>query len=123
MNDELLNIFREEAQDHLSGLNDALLNVEMADGAARHDLLKEINRLAHSLKGAARAVGYEVIERISHAMEEILHVAYHQDQPITPEAADTLYDGLDVMQNMLTGTPNDEAIITEVIDALNSLAG
>ena len=123
MNDELLNIFREEATDHLSGLNNALLNIEMADSATRHDLLKEMNRLAHSLKGAARAVGYDVIERISHAMEEILHVAYHQDQAITPEAADTLYDGLDVMQNMLTGTPNNEAIITAVVDALNALAG
>jgi two-component system, chemotaxis family, sensor kinase CheA len=123
MNDELLNIFREEAQDHLSGLNDALLSVEMAEGATRHDLLKEMNRLAHSLKGAARAVGYDVIERISHAMEEILHVAYHEDKPITPEAADTLYDGLDIIQNMLTGSPNDEAIISEVITALNALAG
>lgn len=123
MNDELLNIFREEAQDHLSGLNEALLQVEMAEGQKRLDLLKEMNRLAHSLKGAARAVGYEVIERISHAMEEILHIALHQDLPITPEAADTLYDGLDIIQNLLTGTPNDEDLIVEVITALNTLAG
>ncbi len=123
MNEELLNIFREEANDHLSGLNDALLNVEMSEGAARSELLKEMNRLAHSLKGAARAVGYEVIERISHALEEILQVALHQEQAITPEAADTLYDGLDVMQNILTGTPNDEALISEVVAALNALAG
>lgn len=113
-NDDLLNIFREEVTDHLAGLNDALLKVEMSQGDEKAALLREMNRLAHSMKGAARAVGYGLIETVSHYMEEVFHAALNKGMALTPEVADSLYDGLDLIQNVLDGAENNPDVVAKV---------
>lgn len=118
MSDDLLSIFWQEVSDYLGGLNDALLKVEMLEGEDRRRLLKEMNRVAHSLKGAARAVGLGMVETLAHYMEEIFHQCLSQDSGITPELADSLYDSLDLIQGLMDGDSADEGIVAEVMSTL-----
>ncbi|MGJ3240558.1 MAG: response regulator [Anaerolineae bacterium] len=115
ISDELLSIFWEEVDDHLSTLNNGLLKVEMTHGEEREQLLREMNRVAHSMKGAGRAVGYNTVEIISHHIEDILDLALHHNLEITPHVADMLYDGLDLIKEAVSGNPLSDEIIEAVL--------
>lgn len=116
MNDaDLLSIFRDEVSEYIAALNDGLMKVEMIEGEEQYTLLREMNRFAHSMKGAARAVGLTLIETTSHYMEDIFHSALEQGLHISPDIADTIYDGLDLIQNVMDGKENNEEVVSEVL--------
>ncbi|MCB9453816.1 MAG: hybrid sensor histidine kinase/response regulator [Anaerolineaceae bacterium] len=114
----LLNIFWGEAGEYLQRLNNGLLELETAQTQDTEGSLREMNRLAHSLKGAARAVGINVIETLAHYMEEIFDSALHTRLKLTPEVCDLLYDGLDLIQNVINGEENPTDILAEVLARL-----
>ena len=68
-----LALFAEELADQLELLNASLLQLESdpASPGCRDSLM----RAAHTLKGAARMVGLTPLERLAHAMEELLLAA------------------------------------------------
>lgn len=118
---ELLDIFWVEVTEHLATLNDSLLQVEMAQGEQRSALLQEMNRVAHSMKGASRAVGFNVIETISHYMEEVFEAAQNGKINMTPQIADVIYDGLDLIQNTLNSEPDSKEVVAAVLMQLERL--
>ena len=67
----LLATFRVEAGEHLEALSSALLSMESATGEERGELLERVFREAHSLKGAARAVGFPGVESLCHSLETL----------------------------------------------------
>jgi len=121
MSDDLLNIFWEESRDYLDLLNDALLRVEMSEDAERQTLLKEMNRIAHSLKGAARAVGFGMVETISHYLEEVFHQALQGQDILSADVADSLYDGLDLIQQSMGGEAPEAELVAQVLSRLEQI--
>lgn len=124
MSDELLSIFWVEVGEHLETLNNQLLQVEMIaadDQAAFKAAVREMNRVAHSMKGAARAVGITIIETVSHYMEEVFSAAMNGKLTLTPEIADSLYDGLDLIQNIADGIETDEDALAAVLANLEQI--
>lgn len=121
MNDELLQIFKAEAREYLISLNDNLLQLELSEGDNRQNLLKEMNRTAHSMRGAARAVDFSKIEVVSQYLEEIFNRAMSGTLIITPGMGDTLYDGLDVVQHRLNGNTLNTAIEDEILSNLEGI--
>jgi len=115
---DLLNIFWEEVSEYLSSLNEGLLQVEMMDGDEQRTLLTEMNRHAHSMKGAARAVGMGFIERTAHYMEELFNASLEGKLTLSPEIADSIYDGLDLIQNVVDGVENNQEVVDEVLATL-----
>ncbi|MAU13241.1 MAG: hypothetical protein CL607_25715 [Anaerolineaceae bacterium] len=124
---KLLQLFQEEVTDYLQALNDGLLRIEMTEGDERDELIREMNRIAHSMKGAARAVGYGMIETVGHAMEEVLNRVMDGSLALSPDVADTLYDGLDLITGAMNGDEDDDTIpddvIQDVVNNLRSAAG
>jgi two-component system, chemotaxis family, sensor kinase CheA len=115
---DLLNIFWSEVGDYLASLNGALLKVETASAQDNRALLREMNRFAHSMKGAAHAVGINVIETIAHYMEEIFDAAVNGRLQLTPDKCDLLYDGLDLIQNVVNGIENSTETLAGVLARL-----
>ncbi len=70
MGNRYLEIFCREAEEHLASLQSGLLVLEK--NPARTELLHELLRNAHTLKGSARMVGLADISAITHTMEELL---------------------------------------------------
>ena len=71
---ELAEIFSEEAEEHMLTIYDGMdrMRADNTDITA----LGDVRRAAHTLKGAAGAVGMEAVTRISHRMEDLLdHLA------------------------------------------------
>jgi two-component system chemotaxis sensor kinase CheA len=122
--DDLLNIFWVEANEYLDALNQILLQLEVAspedDTTAN---LREVSRIAHSLKGAARAVGQESIERIAHKMEDLFDLTLDGALTLSPTICDALYDGLDVIQLYSGGGEPEPDTIEAVVQQLVALAG
>ena len=110
---ELIQTFRAEAAEHLQSLNMALLALEVRpEETQRQRLVKEAFRVAHSLKGAARAVGFDQVEKLAHGMENVLQNARDAQQHLEPAAYDALYEVLDAIQHILEGqTPVVESLL------------
>jgi two-component system chemotaxis sensor kinase CheA len=73
MDDSILEIFREEARDHLSGLEKGFLDLESAGSSeARRGLIDHLFRHAHSLKGDAKALAILPIKEASQRLEDLL---------------------------------------------------
>ncbi len=109
---ELLAIFWGEVEEYLTSLNAGVLSLEMSRGQDDNGqfvaTLRELNRVAHSMKGAARAVGVERVEKLSYYMEEVFDAALHRGLALTPEVCDLLYDALDLVQAVSDGEANTE---------------
>ena len=118
---DLLSIFGVEVKEYLESLNEHLLQVEMATGDEKSTVLREMNRVAHSMKGAARAVGLNVIETIGHYMEEVFEVALNDGLDLTPDVADSLYDGLDLIQNIVDGEESNSETVAMILSHLEQI--
>ncbi len=70
ISDDELQIFMAEAEEHLQRLDEGLLRLEREGGDA--ELLQEIFRAAHTLKGSAGMIGHQRMAELTHAMETVL---------------------------------------------------
>lgn len=98
--EQIISSFRAELSEHLQTLNDGMLALEknQVTGAARVELLGNVFRAAHSLKGAARAVGVSTIEQLAHALEDILGAIQSEILVPSPEMFNAFYQALDAIQ-------------------------
>lgn len=67
----LLQIFAAEQAEHLARIRSLLASLQDASPADRGALFDELLRRAHTLKGAARAVGLVETEQLAHDVEDI----------------------------------------------------
>jgi len=99
---QLIDSFKAEQKEHIQKITEGLLALEKDPPAEEHqELVKEIFREAHSLKGAARAVGLTTIEGLGHSMEDILLAAKEGRLEFSGEVFDLLYQGLDAVEEMM----------------------
>ncbi len=96
----LMATFLEELGEHVRALNRDLLAMEQSSpGSDRTELWKLLFRSAHSLKGAARSVNVELIERACHHLEEILSSARDGHLTLAPEWFALLFETADAIEN------------------------
>ncbi len=118
---ELLNAFQAEAPEHVQALNQALLQLERHhEGKQAVALLQEAFRAAHSLKGAARAVGFESIEKLAHNIEDVLRQTRENGLRLDPSTCDVLYSAFDVIQKLLDGETVDIGRVITQLTAISS---
>jgi two-component system chemotaxis sensor kinase CheA len=124
---QLINSFKAEQSEHVQKINQGLLVLEKNPPASEQQaILKEIFREAHSLKGAARAVGVTLVESLGHALEELLLTAKEGRLTFSPELFDLLYQGLDavelVMAQLEAGQSAPPAAVLELLARLEEMA-
>jgi two-component system, chemotaxis family, sensor kinase CheA len=88
-------IFCREAEEHLASLQSGLLVLEK--NPTRTELLHELLRNAHTLKGSARMVGLSDISAITHLMEEQLKGMEQGSRGVDAAAIDLLLKGADAV--------------------------
>ncbi|MGH8759705.1 MAG: chemotaxis protein CheA, partial [Burkholderiales bacterium] len=104
--EKLLSIFRVEAAEHIQVLSSGLVELERSRTAEeRLKVIETIFREAHSLKGAARAVGLGGIESMCQAAESVLAALKRQEIHLSPTLFDVLHDAVDAIGKLL---PSDE---------------
>lgn len=99
----LMVTFRDETREHLSAISDGLLALEKAAGPEqRQTILEAVFREAHSLKGAARAVGQGGIESLSHALEGVFSGLRRQEGTASATLFDLLHRASDTIARLLS---------------------
>ena len=68
----LLASFVEELATHVASLERDLLALERGDAAGPQELLHALFRTIHTIKGASRAAGVELVEQTTHRVEDVL---------------------------------------------------
>lgn len=103
---KLLSIFKVEAAEHIQVLSSGLVELERSRTAEKRlKIIETIFREAHSLKGAARAVGLSGIESMCQAAESVLAALKRQEIHLSPTLFDVLHDAVDAIGKSL---PSDE---------------
>ena len=120
--EQLISSFRAELNEHIQTMTDGLLALEQGSitGEQRQSTLENTFRAAHSLKGAARAVGLTVTEQLAHALESILDGMQRDAIELTPDLFTVCYQALDAIQAVQAAFEAGET--TPPVQALQALA-
>ena len=119
---QYLGAFLDETDDNVQRLDDLLLALEknMTD----MDVINEIFRAAHTLKGMAGTMGFTNMMGLTHAMEDRLDAARKGTRPLTEADMNRLFQGLDTLQEMadaIRGGGNDAHIdVSEMVHDLRN---
>lgn len=122
---QYLEIFIEEAKEHLQNLNEHLLVLEREP--ENENTINEIFRAAHSLKGMSGTMGYKRMQRLTHDMENVFSEIRNGKMKVSSNLVDVLFKGLDALEAYLTniqaeaneGEDDNEDIINALNEILN----
>lgn len=119
----LLEIFSAEQAEHLQRMRALVPSIASAETAA--SAYEELLRRAHTLKGAARAVGIETSETLVHALESALSTLRSSGAEPSPDTVHLLQLALDVMEDipaaLRTGRPLPR--IEELLQGIGRISG
>ncbi|MES2259969.1 MAG: chemotaxis protein CheA [Pseudomonadota bacterium] len=104
---ELLRQFLAEARDFLQRIGELLLQLENTPGNA--DLLGEMFRLVHTLKGNCGLFDYPEMARVLHAAEDLMGAVRAGQLAYGKDMADCLFDALDFVTLLLDGIESGDA--------------
>ncbi len=118
---QYLDMFIEESKEHLQFLNEHLLNLEK--NPDDKDLINEIFRIAHTIKGMSGTMGFNKIATLTHEMENLLDAVRSNKIAICSEIVDLLFSCFDVLDDHISNIVNNgkegEQDSTVLIQQLN----
>jgi two-component system chemotaxis sensor kinase CheA len=96
---QYLDMFIEEAREHLQAINHNLLEFEkFPDNIG---IVNEIFRSAHTLKGMAATMGYEDLASLTHEMENVLDLVRNHKLQANSEIIDIIFKSVDALESMV----------------------
>ena len=121
--DQYIDIFLDESKDHLQNLNESILRLE--ESPDNLDIVNEIFRIAHTLKGMAGTMGFEVVTKLTHKLENILDGVRSRRFELNRDMIDILFEGLDILDLQIKNIEEEgkeKAIdISDIINRLDIL--
>ena len=115
-------LFRAEARERLTEMNNALLAIERGAGPER---VSELFRAVHNMKGMSAAMGYRSIRDLSHALEALLEKLRRDESGPSPVLIDTLFDAVDTLESAIVLVSADASANPDVaatVEMLEELA-
>lgn len=97
--DEILQVFFEETDDHLTSL-ETLLS-ELRPSKVSDATVNAILRAAHSIKGNSATCGLNQVSKVAHEMESLLDVHRQKNGGLTAAAVRLLLEGKDFLSASL----------------------
>ncbi len=91
-------------------------NLLILENGPDENAIAEIFRSAHSLKGMSASMGFEGMERICHAMEDVFQEIRSCKLDVNPELMDVLLSGSDTIESMLDDIENGGDGIYDSLD-------
>lgn len=119
-------LFASEARAHLNQIGNALIALEREPGD--RESLDAIFRSAHTIKGMAAAMGYDVVTRLAHSFESALERLRGLQGPVDAPVVDLLLEASDSLEDAVEATaagaePADPTPLVERLEDLKSGAG
>jgi len=115
--EEIRSDFIQEAQESLESVEEAFLKLETGDLS----MVDEIFRLAHNLKGTAKAVGFEHIANFMHSFENLISGIREKTIPVNSTTMSFLLGGKDKLSKILSKLEIDHGAKVEVSESIESI--
>ncbi|MBX3246432.1 MAG: chemotaxis protein CheA [Myxococcales bacterium] len=121
---ELREEFLAEAQEIVEALSRDLLLLDQAhkDGTSTQDLINEVFRGVHTLKGIAGMFGYVRLGEVAHALEDLLDALRLGRREVSIGLLDALFEGVEVFQRLLVESPESPSSEVDLPAFLSRLA-
>lgn len=110
---EMFNLFIEEATEQIEKIEEGILSLDQEFDI---DVIKEVFRMFHSLKGSSASMGFERLAEITHDVETLLEKIKSQSIELNKDIIDLLFECLDKikdMKNKIVETKKDDVDYTE----------
>ncbi|MGZ3687782.1 MAG: chemotaxis protein CheA [Bdellovibrionota bacterium] len=104
--EEFLNEFVVEVWDNLSHLDRELITLEKCP--QDREPLKTIFRVIHSIKGSCGMFGFQRLERLAHAAEDLLGLLRDGALPISTETIQPVLSAIDVIKSIMGAIEKDQ---------------
>ena len=117
--DDTLRMYVEESLEHLSDIESDLLAIEEAGLENGEELINNVFRAAHSIKGGAGFMGLTTVKELSHNLENALNMMRNGELAPAPAVISTLLTAFDKLTELVNNieTSNDVEI-SSFVDAL-----
>ncbi len=119
---ELVVEFVNESREHLAGIESQLLDIEEGGANADLELVNEVFRSIHSIKGAAGFMGFATLGKLAHELENVLNLVRNRQLVPTSPIVDILLKAADKLRSMIDDIEHsNEADISIHLDALERI--
>ncbi|MDD3839688.1 MAG: chemotaxis protein CheA [Clostridia bacterium] len=105
MSDKYLEMFIQESRENLDRINDCLLVLEKQPD--HKDIVDEVFRAAHTLKGMAGSMQFKEMNKLTHSMENVLDNIRNGSVKVDDALIDLLFDCLDLLETHLNSIINN----------------
>jgi two-component system, chemotaxis family, sensor kinase CheA len=122
---EELAVFLEETDEELKLLDEDLILMEKS--GVKPEIIQEIFRAAHTLKGSSAMLGYEPMSKVAHMMEAIFDLLRSGKAKVSTPMINALLSGLDMLkllrEKLVSSDDNEEVDIAPVMKQLEQHTG
>ncbi len=120
--DETLQMYIEESLDHLADIESDLLTIEEGGANIDLDLVNNVFRAAHSVKGGAGFMGLTTIKDLAHHLENVLGMIRNNELIPDSGKISILLKGFDELENLLNNIQtSNEVDISAHVQALENI--
>lgn len=116
-----LSQFKQETEEHLQAIEKAFLKLE--SDPQNREILNEVFRSAHTLKGSSTMMGFSDIRDVAHEMENVLDASRNKNLTLTSSSIDVLFEASDCIKALLEATLNGTPPAISISDVLKKLKG
>ncbi|KPA15514.1 signal transduction histidine kinase, chemotaxis protein CheA [Candidatus Magnetomorum sp. HK-1] len=122
IDDETLQIYVEESEEHLADIEKDLLTIEQMGADLDENLVNKVFRAAHSIKGGAGFMGLTSIKDLSHRLENVLGLIRDREMTPNSEIVNVLLSGFDRLNELIENVnKSNDMDISEKVAALENL--
>jgi two-component system chemotaxis sensor kinase CheA len=114
-----VDMFVEEAREHLQILNQNLLDLEKK--GFNKEYINAAYRIVHTIKGSASVLGIESIADLAHAMEDLFDLFREMEEKPEDDLLDLLFKCLDIIENMIQELSEIGTIKTDANDLIGQM--
>lgn len=111
--------FLEDTKEQITKLNNHMLELE--SNPENEKSIKEIFRIAHTIKGNSASVGLNKISELAHAMEDLFDDIRNEEVKVTSKMMDSLFNGLDMIESMVNELETQDEIISNPNDLMKEI--
>src|SRR5699024_10144439 len=96
---DYLGVFLDESREHIESLYDQLLKLEQ--NPSEIEIINEIFRSAHTLKGMSATMGYTDLSELTHKLENVFDAIKHERVHADAEMIDVMFETVDLLNEMV----------------------
>lgn len=119
---EIVAEFVVESRERLADVENQLLAIETAGSDLDVELVNEVFRAVHSIKGAAGFLGFETLSQLAHSLENVLNLVRNRQLVPDGQVTDVLLRSSDTLRKMIDDVEHsNEVEISEYLDLLQQI--